>query len=228
MRPARAAAPTVAPEAAPRERAAAPIAVTRNDGSRQLNPALASAYQAFVAGDQATARRQYQQALQQEPDNRDALLGLAALAVNRAQGAEAAAFYARLLELDPTDAEAASGLASVQRSDPAQAESNLKKVIAASPQTGSAHFALGNVYAQQQRWPEAQQAYFLAFGAAPGNADYAFNLAVSLDKLGQKKLALDAYQKSLQLAQRGAAGVNAATVQTRVEQLRRDLAAATP
>lgn len=201
-----------------------PIELTRNDGSRRINPTLTDAYQAFVSGDAAAARTQYQQVLQQEPDNRDALLGLAAIAVNRRQSAEAGAFYARLLELDPSDAEAASGLASVQRSDPVQAESNLKKVIAASPQTGSAHFALGNVYAQQQRWAEAQQAYFHALGAVPGNADYAFNLAVSLDKLGQKKLALDAYAKSLQLAQGASSNVNLPTVQTRVAQLRRELA----
>ena len=203
----------------------APIEFKRNDGSRQLNPTLANAYQAFVAGDQAGARTQYQRVLEQEPDNRDALLGMAAVAVNRGNTAEAGAFYARLLELDPTDADAASGIASVQRGDPAQAESNLKKVLAASPQTGSAHFALGNVYAQQQRWPEAQQAYFQALGAAPANGDYAFNLAVSLDKLGQKKLALEAYQKALQLAQRGATNVNQPTVQTRVRQLQQEMAA---
>jgi tetratricopeptide (TPR) repeat protein len=216
-----AAAPMPAPAAAARDGAA--IAVVRNDGSRQLNPTLKNAYQAFVAGDMAAARSQYQRVLQQEPDNRDALLGMAAIAVNRGQASEAGSFYTRLLELDPTDAEAASGLAGVQGGDPTQSESNLKKVLATSPQTGSAHFALGNVYAQQQRWPEAQQAYFQAVGAAPANADYAFNLAVSLDKLGHKKLALESYQRALQLAQAGAANVNQVTVQQRIGQLRQDL-----
>lgn len=216
-----AAAPVSAPAAAARDGAA--IAVVRNDGSRQLNPTLKNAYQAFVAGDMAAARSQYQRVLQQEPDNRDALLGMAAIAVNRGQASEAGSFYTRLLELDPTDAEAASGLAGVQGGDPTQSESNLKKVLATNPQTGSAHFALGNVYAQQQRWPEAQQAYFQAVGAAPANADYAFNLAVSLDKLGQKKLALESYQRALQLAQAGAANVNQVTVQQRIGQLRQEL-----
>jgi Tfp pilus assembly protein PilF len=209
-------------------RPAAPIEVRRNDASRQLDPTLSGAYQAFQAGDLNAARSQYQRMLQREPDNRDALLGMAAIAVNRGQASEAGSFYTRLLVLDPTDAEAASGLASVQGGDPTQAESNLKKVLAASPQTGSAHFALGNVYAQQQRWPEAQQAYFQAVGTSLGNPDYTFNLAVSLDKLGQKKLALDAYQKALQLAQRGVSNLNQVTVQARIGQLRQEMAAPPP
>ncbi|HEY0061468.1 MAG TPA: tetratricopeptide repeat protein [Telluria sp.] len=245
--PADTAAPVVAapvPAAAPRDLARAPvrarapeasrptastagIELRRSDSAHQINPALTSAYQAFMAGDSATARTQYQRVLQQEPDNRDALLGMAAIAVNRGQNAEAGSFYARLVELDPTDAEAASGLASVQRSEPDQAESNLKKVLAASPHSGPAYFALGNVYAQQQRWPEAQQAYFQALGAAPANADYAFNLAVSLDRLGQKKLALDNYTRTLQLAQPGS-NVNRDTVQNRIAQLQKDLATPAP
>ncbi|MFL6658189.1 MAG: tetratricopeptide repeat protein [Massilia sp.] len=207
-------------------RAAASIALVRSEGTRQISPVLANAYKAFIAGDSAAARSQYQRVLQSEPDNRDALLGMAAIAVNRGQAAEAGSFYARLLELDPTDAEAAAGLASVERSDPAQSESRLKKVLAASPQNGAALFALGNVYAQQARWPEAQQSFFSAFGVAPTNADYAFNLAVSLDKLNQKKLALDYYQRTLQLAQQGPANVNQAVVKERIRLLQQEAAAA--
>lgn len=226
---------TAAAQRAPRADAGAPakalqadaagIELRRTDVPRQVDPALTSAYQSFVAGDSAAARTQYQRVLQKEPDNRDALLGMAAIAVNSGQGAEAGAFYARLVELDPTDAEAASGLASVQRSDPDQAESNLKKVLAANPHTGSAHFALGNVYAQQQRWSEAQQAYFHAVGTAPANADYVFNLAVSLDRLGQNKLALENYRRALQLAHAGS-NIKRSAVQARIDQLQREAAAA--
>jgi Tfp pilus assembly protein PilF len=204
------------------------IDVRRSDATRQLNPTLVSAYQALSSGDQAGARSQYQRVLVQEPANRDAMLGLAAIALQRGQAGEAGAHYARLLELDPTDAEAASGMASLQRGDPAQAESQLKKVLAASPQTAAAHFALGNVYAQQQRWPEAQQAYFQALGAAPANADYAFNLAVSLDQLGQQKLALGSYQRALELARKGGGGVDTAAVQARVGQLQQEMTAPPP
>ena len=204
--------------------AAAQIEVRRAAPARNVNPALMGAYQAFVAGDTAVARSGYQRVLQQEPDNRDALLGMAAIAANRGQGAEAQAFYGRLLELDPADAQAAAGITSLQRGDPDLAESRLKGVLAASPENGAALFALGNLYAQQARWPEAQLVYFRAVGSEPANAGYAFNLAVSLDKLNQKKLALDYYKRALQLAAKGGATVNQATTEERIWQLEHNTA----
>ena len=47
-------------------------------------------------------------------------------------------------------------------------------------------------------WPDAQQAYFRAYSSVPDNADYAFNLAVGLDRLSQRKLALSYYQRALE------------------------------
>jgi tetratricopeptide (TPR) repeat protein len=200
---------------------AEPIEVRRSDAARPVSPLLSGAYQSFVSGDTPAARSQYQRLLQQEPDNRDALLGMAAIALNRGQQAEAGSFYTRLLELDPADPEAAAGMASVQRGDPALAESRLKGVLAASPENGPALFALGNVYAQQARWAEAQQAYFRALGSEPNNAGYAFNLAVSLDKLTQPKLALEYYRRTLQLVGSGGASVNLRAVRERIAQLER-------
>jgi tetratricopeptide (TPR) repeat protein len=149
---------------------------------------------------------------------------MAAIAANRGQDGEAGAFYTRLLALDPVDTQAAAGMAALQRGDPDQAESRLKGVLAASPENGAALFALGNVYAQQARWPEAQLAYFRAVGSEPANAGYAFNLAVSLDKLNQKKLALDYYRRALQLAAKGGATVDAATTERRIRQLEQGVA----
>ena len=208
-----------APEPVPAAAVSAPIEVRRTEGARAVSPVLTGAYQSFLAGDASAARRQYQRVLQQDPDNRDALLGMAAVAQKRGQVDEAGAFYARLLELNPADAEAVAGMASMQRGDPGQAESRLKGVLAASPDTGSALYALGNLYAQQARWSEAQQAYFRAVDTAPSNPAYAFNLAVSLDKLDQKKLALDYYRRALQLFAQGGGVLDAATVSARIRQL---------
>lgn len=195
------------------------IQIRRTNASLQLNPSLSGAYQAYTAGDLVSANSQYQRVLQQEPNNRDALLGIAAIAINRGQNAQAGSFYNRLLELDPSDAEASAGLASLDQNDPSRAESRLKKVLAQTPNSGSALFALGNVYAQQMRWPEAQQFYFRAFGATPGNADYAYNLAVSLDKLNQGQLALEYYQRALQLSQKNGGNLDQTSVTNRIQAL---------
>ncbi len=194
------------------------IRIRQSAATRQLNPILGKAYQSFLSGDTGAAQQLYQKVLQQEPNNRDALLGLAAIALKHKQAGQAADYYGKLLDLDPADPEALAALIGLQgQTDPAQSESRLKKVLMQNPQADAAHFALGNLYAQQSRWAEAQQSYFRAYSIAPGNADYAFNLAVSLDHLNQGKLALDYYQRAL--AQPGPANFDKSSVQTRIREL---------
>lgn len=196
-----------------------PIKIEKTSGSQQINPTLTAAYQSFLSGDVGSAQTEYQRVLQQDSNNRDALLGLAAIAANRGQTDRAGSFYTRVLELNPADADAAAGLASIRSGDASQTESGLKKILAQNPESGSVLFALGNVYAQQSRWSEAQQAYFRAFGVTPTSADYAFNLAVSLDKLSQGRLALEYYQRSLQLAKQGGGNVNQDILRERIKEL---------
>ena len=194
------------------------IRIQQSAATSQLNPTLVKAYQSFLSGDTGTAQQLYRKTLQQEPNNRDALLGLAAIALKQKQAGQAAAWYDKLIELDPADPEALAGIVGLQgQSDPAQSESRLKKVLLQNPQADAANFALGNLYAQQSRWAEAQQSYFRAYSSAPGNADYAFNLAVSLDHLSQGKLALDYYQRAL--AQAGPVNFDKSSVQIRIKEL---------
>ena len=74
-------------------------------------------------------------------------------------------------------------------------------MLADNPGAHVLNFTLGNQFAQQGRWAEAQQEYFKAFAAEPDNADFAYNLAVSLDHLRQPKLALEYYRRALALAE---------------------------
>lgn len=199
------------------------IRIRQGSTPSHIHPALADAYQFFSSGDMALAQQQYRRVLRQEPNNRDALLGMAAIAVNLRQSDQAGAFYAKLLELDPADADAMAGMASLKQGDPAQSESSLKKILAQDPQAGAALFALGNLYAQQTRWAEAQQYYFRAFGSAQDNADYAFNLAVSLDRLNQGKLALEYYQRALGLSKNTQTSFDKSAVQRRAMDLKASL-----
>ena len=70
-----------------------------------------------------------------------------------------------------------------------------------SPDDTHLNFALGNVYAQQNKWKLAQQSYFNAWQHDNENADYIFNLAVSMDQLGKQKQAVDLYRDCLRKAQ---------------------------
>ncbi|NHZ80335.1 tetratricopeptide repeat protein [Massilia sp. CCM 8695] len=212
-----------APQAAPRAPAAAAdssaIRVARVSKPEQLNPSLQNGFTAYNNGDLPAARQSYQTVLRQDPNNRDALLGMAALAARDNQAEQAAGIYARLLDLDPNDNDALAGLSSVRQGDPGQSEGRLRRVVERNPESGPLLFALGNLYARQGRWPEAQQHYFRAYSANPNNADYAFNLAIGLDRLNQGKLALTYYQRALELAQRGAVNFDREAAATRAREL---------
>jgi tetratricopeptide (TPR) repeat protein len=198
--------------------APAPIAI--NAPILGVDPLVEQAYQAFQRNDLAIARDGYQRALARDPTNRDALLGLAAIDLRSGQLGSAEARYLKLLEMDPRDSHAAASLISLRgQLDPVASESRLKSLIANQPEAAHLHFSLGNQYAQQSRWAEAQAAYFKAYSVDPENADYAFNLAVSLDQLHQGKLALEYYQRALAQTDKHAASFNPAHVRLRVQEL---------
>jgi tetratricopeptide (TPR) repeat protein len=183
---------------------------------------VTTGYAAYLAGDLATARSEYEQALREEPANRDALLGLAALDVRAGRFEAAEGAYQRLLRADPRDAYAHAALIALRggRFDPAAAESRVKSMLAENPGAHVLNFTLGNQFAQQGRWAEAQQEFFKAFAAEPENADFAYNLAVSLDHLRQSRLALEYYQRALTLAKARGASFDTAAAEARAAQLR--------
>jgi tetratricopeptide (TPR) repeat protein len=189
----------------------------------QVHPRVNSGYAAYVAGDLGKARTEYQDALGEEPSNRDALLGLAALDVRAGRFEAAEAAYLRLLHTDPRDAHAQAALIALRRGrvDPLAAESRVKSMLADNPGAHVLNFTLGNQFAQQGRWAEAQQEYFKAFASEPDNADFAYNLAVSLDHLRQPRLALEYYKRAVALARTRGAGFDVVAAEARAAQLGR-------
>ena len=186
----------------------------------QADPVLENAYQAFNADDPARARDNYQQVLRNDPDNRDALLGLAALEMQARHYDAAVRIYTRLLTLDPRDAYAEAALIGLKGEvDPLSAESRVKNMIAAQPDASFLQFTLGNQYAAQGRWADAQQAYFRAYAGNPEHPDFAYNLAVSLDQMHQSKPALEYYRRALALAAGHPVSFDRAQVSKRVAQL---------
>ncbi len=186
----------------------------------QTDPVLEGAYQAFNAGDLVRARDGYQQVLRDNPNSRDALLGLAAVEMQSKHYDSAESIYTRLLDLDPRDAYAQAGLMGLKgQIDPLSAESRVKSMIAAQPDASFLQFTLGNQYAAQGRWAEAQQAYFRAYSGDPEHPDFAYNLAVSLDKLHQVKPALEYYRRALALSEGHPVTFDIAQVNKRVSQL---------
>lgn len=212
-----------APAAVAPPPAAEPESLIRITTSRlKMHPQVASAYQAFQAGDLAAAQRDYQQVLRSEPKNINALHGLAAISLRQAQYDAAENFYLHILEADPKDHAAQAGLIGLKgQVDPVQSESRLKNLLASQPESPFLNFALGNVYAQQGRWNDAQQAYFRAYTSDSENPDYQFNLAVSLDQLRQPRLALQYYQGALAAATQRPAAFDRIQVAGRISELQK-------
>lgn len=212
----------IAPSMAP-SNVARPLALNRGERSNgTLSDTLAGAYQALQQGDRETATRQYQQALQLDANNLDALLGLGYLAQQGGAPVRAEHYFKRALQIDPRNAYALSALASLSSQtgasgqgdgDAAGFERRLKTQSALasemSPDAAALQFALGNTLAAQQRWDEAQQAYFKAVAGDARNPNYLFNLAISLDQLHQSRLALEYYRKALALMNAPAASAPA-------------------
>jgi tetratricopeptide (TPR) repeat protein len=194
--------------------------ISRGTPAATLNPLLSDAYEALQAGNVEAAQNLYTQLARNEPRSIDAWLGLASVASQQGKTDEATRHYLQILELDPRHALAQSGLIGLLgRGDPLSAETRLKQLIAREP-SAFLFFTLGNLYADQSLWAQAQHAYFQAHYLEPGNPDYAYNLAVGLEHLGQSRLALDFYRRAVGLAaNRGHANFDATRVRDRIGHL---------
>lgn len=219
----------VAPPSSERPRQADTAAVPNTASDIRLHPSKRpakgddtpeAAYAAFIRGEYERAHSLWLAMLRSDARNLDALLGLAALAQQGGKLELAEQFFRKAIEVDPKNPAANAGLfATSPPSDPRQAESHLKGLLAEQPDAPQLHFALGNLYLGESRWAEAQQAFFKAHVADPDNADILYNLAVSLDHLHQERLAAQYYTRALAAARSGPANFDPALAETRLQTL---------
>jgi tetratricopeptide (TPR) repeat protein len=183
-----------------------------------INALLKEAWLAYNKTEYTVASQAYEKVLKREPKNRDALLGMAAIAVKTADYKKAKDSYRLLLKLDPRDQVAMAAMSNIDElSANSQDESKLKFMLQQQPSATHLNFALGNLYARKGRWPEAQAEYFKAWQGNSENADYVFNLAVSLDQLGKPKEALRFYKECLMFSSGQNIGFSITDVKKRIE-----------
>lgn len=230
--------PAAPPKQEPKQKAAAstvarpaqPVAATtqhERDFSIQktstedpINTLLNEAWLAYNRADYTTAGRAYENVLRREAKNRDALLGMAAVAIKNNDYKKAKESYRLLLKLDPRDQVANAAMSNIDElTSGLQDESKLKFMLQQQPDATHLNYALGNYYAKTAKWPEAQAAYFKAWQGNADNADYVYNLAVSLDHLGKTEEALRFYKESLLLADQQNISFVKSDVEKRIESI---------
>ncbi len=183
------------------------IKISRSKSIDKRGVQINEAFQEYLVGNYDSAEVSYRNVLKELPENRDALLGLAVISSRKGQLRQAYNNYLEVLKLYPGDTVAEAALINFQgNGDYARNESILKTFIQREPDNSFLYYSLGRHYAAQIRWPEAQQSFFNAYRLETSNPDYAFNLAVSLDHIGQLQSAIDYYNTALELANQSGGG----------------------
>lgn len=195
------------------------LQIKTSSAYREVDIWLREAYAAYQAGDTKLAMSRYKELLEVYPDNRNALLGRAAINIQNGNIDAAIVDYRELLLANPKDSLAMSSLLGVVSYSPLQTESQLKLMIRDEPESPYLNFALANSYSAQNRWQEAQGYYFRALQNNPGDPNYAYNLAVSLEHISQPVSARTYYQRALDNFNNGLATFNREVVHQRLEVL---------
>ena len=186
---------------------------------RQKDLWLREAYDAYKSGNDSLAMTRYNQVLEIDPGNRNALLARAAINVQNNNGNAAIKDYQTLLLHNPKDSLAMTSLITVANYSPLETESQLKLMIRDEPNSPYLNFALANAYGAQNRWQEAQGYYFKALENNPGDPNYAYNLAVSLEHIAQPVAAVAYYRRALDNIDNGLATFSREVVSQRMETL---------
>ncbi len=201
--------------------AEAPVKLERSADAVTVPANISQGYAALRDGDLVAARRGYAAAVAADGGSIDARLGLATVEARAGNRGAANVQYRKALDLDPRNATALAGIASLADfTRPEAVEMQLRMELDRNPDSAALHLSLGNLYASQGRWSEAQRSFFEAHRLQAGSADTLYNLAVSLDHLGQARLAREYYGRALEAAPGQATQFEPALVSRRLAEMK--------
>ncbi len=166
---------------------------------KQLAAWLQRAIQAQQRGRLTEAEALYQQVLQRDPCQVEALHFLGVLAAQRGQHEQAANLIRRALELNPQYADAWNNLGNVLTAleHPEEAAEAYRRTVELAPGHVGAHGNLGVILTQLGRLEEAIAACQQAITLAPGIAESYFNLGTALLAQDDHEGTIVAYQETI-------------------------------
>ncbi len=165
----------------------------------EMTDLVKQGYLAYHAENFTKASSFYGKALEFDPYDRDANLGVAATAHALSDFKLAEDRYRHLLTLDPVDEVAFSALLNLSSSggQGSTIEFELEQHAQYVNDSQQLYAILGNYYSHKKRWVDAEKFYAIAVQGGTNNPDYWFNYAVALDNLGRTERAAEYYSQAL-------------------------------
>ena len=172
---------------------------------RDISQELEKAYEALLAGYPQTAIDIYQGILDRHPKHRLAMFGMATTYHKMNDLATARDWYGRLLAVDPHHRDALNNFfVLMSEESPAEALSKLKQLESDNPTFSPIPAQIAVLHQQLGDNAMAAQAMARAVRLSPENLVYRYNLAILLDRVGNRKEAADLYRGLLEASHRGA------------------------
>ena len=166
--------------------------------------AIDNAYRAMEAGQLEAAAMLYKRIMYADPDNKDALFGLASVYQRTGQLPQARAMYSKLLSLDPENWPAMNNFLILAAEEaPDHAIEEFKRLMQTNPEFAPIPAQIGMIYYKQKKYDNAANYLIKAIQLDPSNLSYRYNLAVVYDHLGRSREAGRLYQQLLEEAQNG-------------------------
>ncbi|MDA0782868.1 MAG: tetratricopeptide repeat protein [Rickettsiales bacterium] len=166
---------------------------------------MEKAYHALLAGQTSAAVVLYNQVLELDGDNMDALFGLATAYHKNYQYEQARATYAKILRIEPNNKEVLNNfLVLVSDESPESALLELQKLERINSNFSPIPAQIAMIYLKLGQ-PETAERYLRrAVVLSPDNITYKYNLAITSDKLNKHYQAISLYKQVLEAAKGGA------------------------
>ena len=165
---------------------------------------LDKAYMALIGGQSNVAIATYKKVLDNDPNNKNALFGLATAYHRVGQIDLARPVYAKLLAIDPGNTDGLNNfLVLLSDEAPEEALAELEKLAQRNPQYSALPAQMAVIYQKLGQYDKAGDYMLRAIDMAPENLTYRYNLAIMFDKQHKYEEAAKLYHQIVQAYQRG-------------------------
>jgi Flp pilus assembly protein TadD len=170
------------------------------DSNYELN----RAYTALMGGDTSGAIAIYKNILSAEPEDQDALFGIAATYHRVGELEKARPYYGRLLKLNPHHREGLNNFLSlISDESPQEALAELERLEQRNPDFSPIPAQQAVLLDKMGFYDQAREKMLRAMELAPENITYKYNLAVMLDRQGRYADAGDLYRLLINASLKG-------------------------